>query len=115
MAIITRLVNVSNYEKYEVEINEIYIEDINRYLRDNLVYPENFEPLTVEDVISLYRRDGSNIRSEYLLELKIPYASKPYTQTLEDFVWNWVDSSIWDNYVETVDSEYGDYEDTIDV
>lgn len=103
---ITRYVDVVNTEKYQLDVDESFVHNLNEYITQSCTGP--FKAVTLDEVIACWKRDDSFTRYEEVLDF-----SRNWHPTLGAVI-NWyIDDEIWNNYVETIDSEYGPHDDEV--
>lgn len=88
-------------ELYELEIDEHYAESLTSHFKSIAVHPELIPTITVEMIAQAWHGDEEE---ELNFEAK-GYNDSTYVTNLYDEIRDCMGEDVWDEYVETVDSE----------
>lgn len=117
--VITRRIYKRTQTVCTVEINQTYINELNRDIASRIVYPEDFVPLTLEEIAQLIYKNEIDFEenepdSRLIKELDFHVFKKNYNHTYQLSLFQYVRSYINDDLCEYEDIVDEDVDNTID-
>lgn len=96
-----------------VKINQAYIDELNENIASRLVNPENFVPLTPEEIAQIIYKNEKQFEpnSRLIEDLDFLTHEKNYNRTYQlslfHYVRSYINDDLWE-YEEVVDEDFGD-------